>query len=208
MDVYLDEQPLTVSEMPSTLGELISRARETAAKGGRVIVSVFCDGRDISNNDLEARRAEPADSLSRVEFTSGHPAQIVQDALAQALTILDGTEPECARVVEWLTQGQTQQAATALGQCFRAWAQVHTAIIQSVALLGLDLETMVVNGQRLEAALLAIADQLKQVKEVLEAGDYVLLADLLQYEFGQSTGRWRGTIEAIQARLEPAGSSQ
>ena len=204
MKIYLDDQPVTTGKTPETFGEAIALAKAVAAKDNRVIVSVLCDGQDVSNDDIEVREAEPAESFERVDFESGRPDQLVREAMSQALDVLDDTGPKRQPVVEWLTQGQSRQAAEALTDCFRSWAQVHTAIIQSIALLGLDLDKLEVNGQGIEPALLAIAEQLRQVKEVLEAGDYVLLADLLQYEFGQAINRWRGAIEAIQAHLEPS----
>jgi hypothetical protein len=206
MEIYLDDQPVTTGRTPATFGEAITLAKDMAAKDNRVIVSVLCDGQDVSNDDIEVRETDPGESCARVDFESGRPDQLVREAMSQALDVLDDTEAKRQQVVAWLTQGQSRQAAEALTDCFRSWAQVHTAIIQSIVMLDLDLETLEVNGQGIEAALLTIADQLRQVKEMLEAGDYVLLADLLQHEFGQATDRWRGAIEAIQARLEPSAT--
>ena len=65
MEIYLDQRTMTPSENAATLGEVIDEARAEAAKGDRVIVGIRCDGVDITEGDLEARLAEPANTYNR-----------------------------------------------------------------------------------------------------------------------------------------------
>ena len=202
MEIYLDDQTLTTPATTATLADVVAQAKEEAARDERVIASIVCDGVDVAGQDMEARLTEPADTFGRIDFTTGRPAELVSDALAQARNLLDETDRQREQVVEWLTQGENRQANDGLIECFQSWSRVHTAVIQSIALLGLDVQTLEVNGEGIDTVLGEITNQLKQIREVLLAGDQVLLADLLQYEFEQATNRWKGAIEAVLARTK------
>ena len=202
MEIYLDDQTLTTPATTATLADVVAQAKEEAARDERVIASIVCDGVDVAGQDMEARLTEPADAFGRIDFTTGRPAELVSDALAQARNLLDETDRQREQVVEWLTQGDSRQANDGLIECFQSWSRVHTAVVQSIALLGLDVQTLEVNGEGIDTVLGEITNQLKQIREVLLAGDQVLLADLLQYEFEQATNRWKGAIEAVLARTK------
>ena len=197
METFLDDQAFTPTATTAILADVLAQAREQAARDGRVIASILCDGIDISNEDMDARLAEPADAVDRIDFKTSQPEELVGDALNQALGLLEETDQQREQVVEWLTQGEGQRANEGLVGCFQNWSRIHTAIIQSIAMLDLDVETLQVNGEGIDTVLAEITNQLQQIKEVLLAGDQVLLADLLQYEFEQATNRWKGAIEAI-----------
>lgn len=197
MQIYVDDAPLESTVDAATLGEAIECARKRANEDDRVIVSVVCDGTELQNDVLDARRPDPAEAFGRVEFRTSRPKDVVADAMQNALAVLEDTDQDRGQVVEWIAQGDMQRVNDTLGDCFQSWGQVHIAICQAMRLLGLDPETVEVGGQPIHQSLSLVADQLKQIKEVILAEDFVLLGDLLEYEFGEATDRWRAAIQAI-----------
>lgn len=206
MDVYLDDRPFA-AQPADTVAQVIEQAR-ASIDTSRVILTIVCDGLDMTGDDLAKALAEPADRYDRLDLETGPSHELIGEALAQALVILEETDSSRQQVAEWLTQGDTQQASEGLSQCFKNWGQVHTAIIESMALLGPEINEMLVQGQPIAAVLGEITGQLQQIKDALNAGDQVLLADQLQYEFDQATDRWKATIQAILDHVEQANPSQ
>ncbi len=206
MDVYLDDRPKALPDGDSvTLGELVEDAGREVAADDRIIVGIVCDGIDVNSGDLEAALAEPADHYDRIDLQSGSVESLVREALPQARQVLTDTESLRQQVIDDLTSGQTEQARTGLGECLRNWSQVHEAITQSIAFLKLDPGTLTVADQPLDVAINTIGRQLILVKDALTAGDDVMLADVLQYEFDQVRTAWDAAIEAILGRMaQPA----
>ena len=199
-EVYLDDRAHSADlAVSGTLGDLVEAVRAEVAKGDRVIVGIACDGIDVTE-DLEAKLAEPLDGFQRVDLHSGRAQELVRDALEQALDVLADTDHLREQAIDALTRGDEHEATQALGDCFRHWSQIHLGIAQSVAFLALDPQTLEVNGQPLESALAGIGERLKEVREALQAGDNVLLADTLQYEFDEAVETWKAAIVAVLAR--------
>ncbi|MCP4246643.1 MAG: hypothetical protein GY778_06310 [bacterium] len=204
MDVYLDDKPTTLHVGDAgTLGELVENAGRQVGANDRVIVGIVCDGIDVDSGDFEAALAEPADRYGRIDLQSGSVEALVRDALAQAQQVLADTESLREQVVDDLTRGQTEQARTGLGECLKNWSQVHQAVTQSIAFLKLDPGTLMVGDRSLDAAINAVGEQLTLVKDALLAGDDVMLADVLQYEFDEVCTVWNAAIEAILGRIAP-----
>jgi len=61
----------------------------------------------------------------------------------------------------------------------------------------LDPETLDLDGKRLPVVLAEPLEKLKQLKETIEAGDHVLLSDILTYEFPDALKGWRTLIQAV-----------
>jgi len=200
IEVYLDDREYSADLAASgTLGDLVEAVRAEVATSDRVIVGIVCDGIGLTD-DLEAKLAEPLDRFRRVDLQSGRAQELVRDALEQALNVLADTDHLREQAIDALTRGDQTEATQVLGDCFRHWSQIHLGIAQSLAFLGLDPQTLEVNGQPLESALAGIAERLKEVREALQAGDNVLLADTLQYEFDEAAETWKAAIEAVLAR--------
>ena len=105
----------------------------------------------------------------------------------------------------------TVKAVESLGQCLRIWQQVHEAVAKSIEMLRLDTDHTIVGDEPLTNLIMKPKDVLLQVRDALKVQDYVLLADLLQYEFGSVTELWHtliGTLREQAEVLEAAGTAE
>ena len=48
-----------------------------------------------------------------------------------------------------------------------------------------------------------LTEQLEQIRGALEAGDLVLLGDILDYEFGDLTRQWEDMLKQLAAQFSP-----
>ena len=132
---------------------------------------------------------------------------MVLDAMEQASTCLAETDAECQRVAGLLTEGNVVEAAEALGACLRVWQQIHDAVAKSIDMLQLSAEQTTIHEQPLIDLIRKPKDVLVQIRDALRVSDYVLLADILQYEFHEVTGKWQEIITMLRQKagqLDPS----
>ena len=200
MEIYVDDQAFQSSGSGSqTLAQLVDEVKRGI--GDRKIVAIRCDGSDITGDGFEQNMARLADSCQRVELYTGAARDLVEDAMDQAAEMLDATEQDRLQAVELLGAGQTADGIRFLGNCMRNWYQVHQGIANSLAMLEIDPETVIVDGRKMADALETSRARLEQIKQALESLDYVLLSDTLQYEFEEVVRIWKAIVAAIRGKL-------
>jgi hypothetical protein len=96
-----------------------------------------------------------------------------------------------------LIEGRIIESVQRLADSLTIWQQIHEAVSKSIQMLDLDPQMITVGDQSLVVALRGPKDMLLQVKEALEAKDYVMLADVLQYEIEPAVNTWRAILSEI-----------
>lgn len=199
MELYIDD---CLADAPAaesqSLGVLVEGVKTHVASQGRILVGISCDGIDVTGEDFGDQLARPVGEFRRIDMQSAEPAALV----AQALDVADGLLAEsaagCDEVVALLSRGNTRVALDRLGTCCKGWMQVHQAVCQALTLLGMDANTVQVDGEPLARRLEVPAHRLRQIKEAISGQDYVLLADSLTYEFPEAVESWRSIIAALR----------
>lgn len=168
----------------------------------RMVVGIRCDDRDIPGEEMAEQLRKPTASVEKLEVFTSTRHELVISAMGQAATALEETEDVCRQVGELLNEGKTTEGIQTLGTCLGVWQQIHEAVTKSVAMLELDIEAMTVRDESLLSILSRPREVLLQIKDALTAQDYVLLADILQYEFSDVTDQWHAAIAAIRQTAE------
>jgi len=199
MQVFLDDEPYEFDESPSTtVGGVLQDVLRHARLQERVVASIRCDGVELDAENMERVLAEPVDKYARLDFASSTAGELAVDALARVQAMLMEAESTRAQAVEDLNRGRTTEAMALLRDYFEAWRQAHEVVLQSARLVGLDLTVMSSEGVPLAEFFARFAEQLRQLKLSLEAGDMVALADMLTYEADAMTQRWIEVIEEVK----------
>jgi hypothetical protein len=208
MEVYLDDEPFHPQTHPqTTVGDVIEQAKTRLPSEQRMLVAIRCDGQEVPSERLEDVLASPIDAYAKVELATTSRQQLAIDALEGAAALFGETSGMTGDVVELLSQGQTARAMKLLGECLEAWNQAGDTVRRTAQLLSLDLDTMQVEQQPLPELFGVLREQLNGIKEAIEGRDYVLLADILQYELPQTAQQWERMIRAVRDRVGQARSS-
>ncbi|MEM8738792.1 MAG: hypothetical protein AAGG38_10000 [Planctomycetota bacterium] len=194
MQVMLDDQAVELTG-PS-LGALLDAARARLADGGRVVVEVAVDGRKLGDDQITARRDEDVASQD-VRLVSADPRRLAVETLEQVRGRLTDAEALQQEAADLLQQDQTPGALAKVGESVEAWLQVQQAVLHSTVLLGLDLDALDVDGEPAHALTEQALARLQDVKQHLQAGDTVALADALAYEWPETTAKWHKLIDAV-----------
>lgn len=203
MDIFIDDDPLT--DLPceaGTIEEAVRLVQRTHCDPGSIVVGLRCDGLEIPPGEMEEMLRRPVASCGRLEIFTGTQGAVVRDVMQQAAAALDQADRRHAEIAEMLTSGRVTEGVGELAKSLDIWRQVHDAIAQSLQMLGLTGDEIAVGGRSLIEVVGEPKELLLTVKSALEAQDYVLLADVLQYEFGEAVANWQAIIAEIARRAE------
>ena len=204
MKIFVDNEPIEqedVSGVP-TVEDALQQVQAEFGRLGRVVVSVRCDGKEIPANEMAQTLVKPIESFERVDVLTGTKEGLVLEAMTQASACIADTEETCKLVAELLKQGDTAEATKTLGRCLKVWQQIHEAVAKSIEMLGLDLDGVTSEGETLIAVITKPKRALLEMRDALQAKDYVLLADILEFEFTEAMESWRTIIAELHREAE------
>lgn len=203
MNVFLDNREIdAVVSKGQTLDDALRHMQTDNCAGGRVVVRLRCDGHDVTSAEMPRILCRPADSFERIEVFTLTRGGLVTEAMEQAETSLHRTDEACKDAGRLINQGQTAEGVETLGECLFIWQQVHEAVAKSIQLLQVDPDTLAVEGESLSHLLGKPKDILMQVRDALEAKDFVLLADLLLYDLVEVTAQWRAIVDRLRIEAD------
>jgi len=194
MTVTVDSETLPVEQLGlSTLGDVLCHLQTQ----NRLVTQVLIDGRepDLQHVPQLRKRALLGHTVF-IETTA--PRDIALDVLDQIDQQMDQADIARVAVIDHLTAGEPNKALQKLSGCFTTWQSAQEAIEKIAQLLRVDLNMIRVDDITLTEALQAFAGQLRSIKEALDARDYVLLNDTLQYEVGQTVRQWRDALGQLR----------
>ncbi len=199
MSLYLDNQLLPTDELAdgATVGQVLELARAEAARTRSLIVAIQCNQEVVPADRLEWMLQQPARDFERIDLTTGHPKDVVLEALEQTQAMFGQTFPLVKRTSDDLSSGRISEAMQTFTSCVSAWGCTHEAVVQSARLLGVDFEQLHVNDQPVSFWLERLAARLADVKSAIEARDHVQLCDILRYELDETLREWEGILDGF-----------
>ncbi len=202
--VSLDGKPIDEGGLPRTpsLGELIAKIKSDLTGTGAIIFGVRCDGRDIPPDDLDEVLSKQLADFRQVEMTSGDPTLIVLDALSDIRNVFAETFAKIQQASDDLATGNMAEGLSTFIECVAIWGKVHETIIQGGTLVGIDFERCVLQGRDILQWLDEIRVKLTEIKDAIEARDYVLLGDILRYELDETLQSWENMLNAFIKHVE------
>ncbi len=204
MEVFVnDTQVDEAFNSDGTIEDALHHVQSSLCAPDCVVIGLRCDGQDVTSDAMETTLQKPASSIERLDVFTGTRERLVTDAMDQASACLADTVEICQRVAQLFTEGKTVEAARKLGECLTVWQQIHDAVAKSIEMLRIDPEQITISDEPIIDLIRRPKETLLQVRDALQSQDYVLLADILQYEFGDVTDQWH----QIVARLRQEGET-
>jgi hypothetical protein len=199
MSVFVDDEPAALSGQ--TLDALLGAARQHLEGSGRVVVDVTVEGEALSGAQLEQPEQVSTDG-KEVRFYTADPRQLAVDTLRQVKDQLSEAQPMHEQAAELLQQDQPSEGLQKVAQLVEVWLQTQQAVQHSATLLGMDLDALEVEGTPMSQLTDHLAEQLRGLKDMLNNGDTVALADALAYEWPETVQQWTGLVQALIDRIE------
>lgn len=206
VEVFLDDNRVERARFETgTVGDAVRAVQQSCCTEDRIVVELRCDGLAVAANDMTSALRKPVDEVGRLELYTGLPSELVYTAMTQAAEALEQTDTQRQTTADLIAAGRTADAIEQLRQCIERLQQVHEAVVHSFPMLHITPDTLQVHGRSAEALFAGPRDLLAQVKAALIAQDYVLLADILQYEFGDVLREWEAVVAELMDVARAAG---
>ena len=174
-----------------TLSEVIGELEATFQLKGEVICEIQVNGVAISEEDEVRLGATPVTEIESLIICSSEPARLIDQALASCKEFIPHVKQSCIRTSEKLrgtdvADAQSQFIETMEG-CYWLVDTLRHVRGASSNKSGLDQWTDYETK---------MASVVREVVVAFEAKDYVLVADLLEYELSEAVGAWETVLSA------------
>jgi hypothetical protein len=204
MPFLLDGLPLTPAahlKESSTIAEYLKWA-DSLLPQGRVMIRIELDGVVLEGPTLAHARRDSLGSAT-LSLITGEIKEISLTLLGKLAALIEWLSPQHRAVAEMLERGQIQQALERLQGILSAWQQIQAAYGNLAKMLGLSLKELPVHDLSGEAVIEEFCKQLGEIQNALASQDFVLLADILQYEMDGAIANWMSLLEATLGVVEP-----
>jgi hypothetical protein len=207
VEILVDDeiyQSATAAEQ--TVRELTNELREIAG-ANRLVVALRCNGKPVSDDELDEVLAAPATRYERIEIQTQPLQALVRATLTQAIELLDDSPTLCERIADLLDEGNQEAAMGEFRRFLELWKQVQQTLVISAEALDTDLDAFEVDGHHLTDVLEQIKTRLAELKDAMEQGDLVLVGDILRYEFDEPFANWTTLLNHLRDQVPEAENS-
>jgi hypothetical protein len=200
--LLVNDEPCSMRFDPDTTLRSIAHAVcPPDSASPHLVVSVVCDGRTITDDNLEAALEAPAGAYDEIALQTQPLRSLLAASLSQALEMSGSLDARRLAAADLFAQGENQQALQVLQQLLGDWRVVHQAAATCATALNLPLESVQTGGSELPAVLERIKTQLADLKGALACGDLVLVADILRFELEEPLAAWSAGLRSLHAMV-------
>ena len=191
MKVFLNELELEQLEsLPETVGEILDQLRDEISKNGKVITSIAVD-KDVlkTNSSREKAWLRHSSEVERVDLTVEEPRYLLTSGLTDTRDFLQSLRNDLVSTATAFRLGDEATANNELARCLDDLQLVLTGMSAASRLPGVEAETKSLRENLLSSnpRLLPLLDSMYKAQA---SGDYVTLADGLEYDLTEIADEW------------------
>ncbi len=199
MAIYLDDEAVQIQA--DNLGLAIVAAQERLAAIGRVVVEVRLDDEPLTGDALESESGRPIEGCE-LHLYSADPKRLAADTFEQVRDQLADARSLQDEAADLLQRDDAVSALKTLGRVVEVWLQTQQAVLHGATLVGIDLDTVSVDGEPMAALTDGLLEQLQTLKELIVANDTVALADVMAYEWPSMLDSWDALLAELIQRCQ------
>lgn len=176
-----------------TLGEIISKIENDFSRRGEVICEIHVNGVRLDEVDESRFAASPSAEIRYLEVRGNRPEALIGDALGSALQLLPQLEKSCVSTAEKFRGSSIAEAQRGFTETLDGcqWL-IETMMHVRGASSGVG-DPIQRTDHWLDADK-AITRVVKEVSAAYASRDFVLVADLLEYELTHALDIWKTVI--------------
>ncbi len=180
-----------------TLEEVLQSLAEDFRDEGLLVTQVILNGTDVTGKPQEEVHALGAPQ--KVEIRARRPEELVADSLAVTAEMVGPLQRELAECADKLRIGDEANATLMLFRVIDSFQLLKMGVSHIGRILRMQLPD--VDRGVLDEFIDRLDGQLSEVVAAQESQDLILLADLLEYEIGESLEEWQQQVSEMGKRL-------
>jgi hypothetical protein len=180
------------------LEEILATIVDGGELEGRVVTDVFVNNEHFS--EIYPHQAEDIDAadIESVEIKSVPRTAMALDITVELDKVVRLMEHGARRVAELFRQADDAEAL----EVYQDLIDVTRDFLNMIGVLRQDVQ--LADDKAFEAASEEVSNLFSEMTEVLENEDWILLADLLEYEFIPAMNRWKTVITVLRDNFRDA----
>jgi hypothetical protein len=184
MDIIIDGTPgYPFGELPADLIGVLKGIEEGTRADGRGITQIVVDGEEILPEDVMEKMGDKAvDTVGSVLITTRSLNEMVRDCLSRMRETVRELPGLCRSLAEVFQSDTPEDGFEPFQRLAEIWHIIKQNELHVASTIGLDLENTPVEGKALRESHMELNTYLGECIGALEAGDTVLIGDLLEYE--------------------------
>lgn len=202
MLVVLDGAPVAApTKTPATLRGLIDEVSRGKV-GGRIVVSVSKNGHSLIGSDLDSALTQPVSDQDEIFLASAAPSELASEALNELASQFERMREDLPEVADALQAGRVNEAANGLTPLVQALQGLQAVIRQCSQVLNRDLTQTSLGSNTLGEALDRLANQLKELRDILLSRDHASLGDMLRFDLPELCDAWGANLRTIAESIQ------
>lgn len=183
MDVIVDgERNFSITGEPQTLLDVMAAARIFLQEKQRVVVKLTLDGEIVTLDQIDAVAQRALTGIKVIDICSDSIKHLVEQSLSELQLVLPDL-PQACRDLAQLFQGDDPESGfEPFHRLADIWRHVKIRETEIAHAMDIDIESMLVNETPVHMLHGELNQYLSEAAEAIEAGDCILLGDLLEYE--------------------------
>ena len=198
MKIILNGEDRTSAYQGETLGDIFDQVHKKCEADGEIISHLLIDDKEAALDSMAARKTSTADVKS-LEIETATLAEILERNILNAQNYLQKLLPGIEKTAEIFRSGNEQEANQLFLQIIDGmdwFSQVMEIVIQ---VKQFEPDRPIYNGKSLKDQKNQFADLTRQMLEANKNKDWVLLADLLEYELLPYYQEWNDFLPKIRS---------
>lgn len=173
------------------LSEVIGQLESQMSEQGRVICRVHVNGLPFTEEDEKRFGASGLSEIKDLEIEAEDIEHVVADSIQSLIGFVEGLKEECVKASEKIRESKSPKTENLVGDIFKnvQWLASALQVLRpqldpvspEFAEKWLTNETHMVHTAR-------------ELASAVEGDDFVLLADVVEYELYNSLDKWRETL--------------
>lgn len=179
-------------------GQLLDHLDRHAAEHGNVLTAVRFDGVDQPSFRDSDSAVRPLAAFTLIEAESMSPTALLENSIDEAVTAARALASGAERVGDAFRGFDVSRANDDLQELAQG---VGTLVALAEALsqaVGVSLDAVACDGKSASGMVDALTSQIDELIKARESGDWITVADTIEYDLAPSLHRWPAVFETLR----------
>ncbi len=201
---FINEREIAPPMTLSSLDQILKHVEEHHLPPSSAIRQICVDGLSLMPGVLEGKAGEVIQQLEdreKVEIFTGTLWEIAHDSITETIAYLDRIEAITPSLATSFQTSPGPQSHESLRQLCEGFYWLILLLDKLRMSFRLDLDDLLIQGIPVSEHHRNFISILKQLVDSQEKGDFVLIADLIEYEILRLVPVWRELFEDILKKI-------